>query len=121
MARQTSHMVERLDELGIAGWLDDEARARLATHDVDVDAIHSIGIAGAITPALLLRIAEVGSHEVASLVHELGAAGPWKPEQLEALLSLEPSRTRHLVHANGWSGEDPAVLVRRLLAAGDSD
>ena len=118
MVRQTPHMVERLDELGIAGWIDDEERARLATLDVDVDAIHSIGIAGAITPELLAQIAEVGSREVASLVHEIGAAGPWEPEQLEALLTLEPSRVRHLVHANGWWGEDPAVVVRRLLDAG---
>ena len=111
-------MADRLDELGIAGWLDDDERARLAELDVDVDAIHSIGIAGAITPELLLQIAEMGAGKVATLVAEIGAGGAWEPDQLEVLLTIEPSRVRHLVHTNGWWGEDPGVIVRKLLDAG---
>jgi hypothetical protein len=110
-------MGDRLDELGIAGWLDDDERTRLAMLHVDVDAIQSIGIAGAITPELLLQIAEIGAGKVATLLAEIGAGGAWEPEQLELLLAIEPARVRNLVHTNGWWGEDPGVLVQKLLEA----
>ena len=40
-------MGNRINEIGVAGWIEPDLSARVV--DIDVDAIHSIGIAGAIT------------------------------------------------------------------------
>jgi len=106
-------MNDRLHELGIAGHLDDDARRRL--EGVDVDVVHSIGLAGAWTPALILRVADRGESAVANLVHEIGADGPWTPELLDELLDLDADRVLALVRERHWSVMGPHNLMGRLL------
>ncbi len=105
-------MNTRLDELGVAGYLDPDARERLA--DLDVDAVHSIGIAGAITPELLVRIHELGPTAVAEFAHTV-VSGPLDPDDLQEILQHDPAHVRSVAYASGKAPFDNSRQVVDLL------
>ena len=68
-------------------------------------------------PELLEAVIDRGSQDVAALVHEVGAAGAWEPNQLLKLMSIDAEQVRKLVHSNGWHGLPPAEMLARVLSA----
>lgn len=104
---------DRIDELGVAGWISPEQRSQL--RGLDVDAMHSIGLAGPWTPELVMRVREEGEVRVAEFVHELGAAGPLGPDDLALILDvgLQDAR-RKLQDAGVGGGADPAQVIAAL-------
>ena len=110
--REALRMSTRLDELGVAGYFDADARERLA--DLDVDAVHTIGIAGAITPELLLRIHELGPTAVAEFAYSI-IAGPLDPDDLQEILKHDPAHVLSVAYASGKAPFDNSRQVVDLL------
>ena len=102
--------------MGVAGYLGPEDVERLA--GIDVDAVHSIGIAGPMTPELLLRIHECDAGEVADFVHTLPLGGPMDPDDLYELLGIGMESVRAAAAASGAvapeSGEVVAIARRAV-------
>jgi hypothetical protein len=103
---------DRVDELGLAGWFDPEQRARL--RGLDVDAFHSLGLAGPWTPELVLGMHELGERRVAESIHELGVAGPLSPEDLAVLLAWGMDEVLRIAQDEGLYGCDPSELIAAL-------
>lgn len=106
-------MADRLEELAVAGYLNDEARSQL--RNLDVDAVHSIGLAGPLTPELVLKTHDLGAERVAEFAHEL-AAGPFDPNDFEELMEVGIDEVRATIFSAGLSARDPSdvlALIRR--------
>lgn len=107
--------MSNLQEIGVAGYLDEEAEARLA--DLDVDAVHSIGISGPWTPELLLQVHEVGADKVADFVHTLPCMGPMDPDDLSDLLDIGIEKVQAAVRGNGSQALESDEIVRVARAS----
>ena len=110
LSQQDTPASDRIDELGVAGWFSPDQRAQL--RDLDVDAFHSMGIAGPWTPELVVRIHEIGERRFADFVHELGAAGPFDPADLALFADVGIDNVRRILHEEGiYGGVDPSEIV----------
>ncbi len=95
--------------LGVAGPLTDHQKERIRQSNFDVDAYYSIGVSGPPTPELIIRIAELGSQEVAETIH--GAlTGPIDPDDLERLLTYDLDQIRTV------SQDGPVDSVTQVMA-----
>jgi hypothetical protein len=79
--------VMRIDELGVAGHVDEELRSRLAADTFSIDDFWSIGVAGPVSPELLRGIVDLGPAAVAESVHSV-IAGPVDPDELAAMIEV---------------------------------
>ena len=107
-------MKERYYELGVAGYLDPELEERLDAAHFDVDAFHSIGIAGPVTPELLGQIVDAGVDNVASTVHS-SICDAVDPDDLASLLSIGLDRIRYAASAHG-PFDSAAELLEHIRA-----
>lgn len=105
--------VNRISELGVAGFVDPELSALVAKDSFDIGEFWSIGIAGPVSAELLRSIALAGSRTVADAVHSV-IAGPVAPEELDAMLR---QGVPEIVEAAFATGKAPFESGKALLAA----
>jgi hypothetical protein len=108
--------VARIDELGVAGYIDEDLRALVAGTEFSVDDYWSIGIAGPVTPELLRRVVELGPARVAESVHSV-IAGPVDPDELGAMIEIGLSDAVAAAFATGRAPFDSGWDLLRAIAA----
>ena len=116
--------LDHIDQLGVAGYVDDDLRALISTSDLELDDFYELGLAGPITPELLRVIVTTGglvdvhgeSMRLSEAVHAV-IAGPLDPDDLLRMFELGLSDVVAAAFASGRAPFDDAASLLRAVAA----